>query len=204
MIKNIVFDIGGVLLEYNSNTYLDKLKLDEKIRKEVKNLIFHNYKWRKCLNGIITNQELIDILVKRHGKYKKEIEKILSPDSLKFMMPPKQDSIDYFHKLKDDGHKVYILSNITEDTYNYINSNFDFVKLADGGIYSCFEHISKPNEEIYKKLISKYTIVPAETIFIDDTKGNINKANLLGFNGILFNDLEQIKENVGQIINSHL
>ena len=62
MIKNIIFDIGGVLLEYNPKTYLDKLEIEENKRKELNDIIFHNQKWRDCLNGFINNDELIDYL----------------------------------------------------------------------------------------------------------------------------------------------
>ncbi len=47
MIRNVIFDIGGVLLEYNPNTHLDKLKIEESKQKELKNIIFRNPKWNK-------------------------------------------------------------------------------------------------------------------------------------------------------------
>lgn len=78
MIKNIIFDIGGVLLEYNPKTYLDKLEIEENKRKELNDIIFHNQKWRDCLNGFINNDELIDYLKNKNPNYKNEIEQILS------------------------------------------------------------------------------------------------------------------------------
>lgn len=193
MIKNIIFDIGGVLLEYNSKTYLDKLNIEESKRKELNNIIFHNQKWRDCLNGFINSEKLIDYLGKENPKYKNEIEQILSKDNLKYMLPPKKDMIEYYKGLKQKGYKIYLCSNITECTYDYIKDNFEIIQIADGGVFSCFEHISKPNIEIYQNLINKYQINVIESIFIDDTNKNIISASKIGLKTILFNDIEQLK-----------
>lgn len=65
---------------------------------------------------------------------------------------------------------------------------------ADGGAFSCFEKISKPNVEIYKKLIEKYKLDIEKSILIDDTKRNIISDDDIGFKGILFSNIEDIKE----------
>lgn len=194
MIKNLIFDIGGVLLEYNPKTYLDKLNIPENIRKELNDIIFHTQKWRDCLNGFVSNQELIEYLTDKYPNYKKEIKEILSYESLQYMLPPKLDMIDYFHKLKEHNYKIYLCSNITEDTYNFIKNEFDIIQNADGGVFSCFENISKPDEKIYENLIDRYNLDVNESLFIDDTKKNIEIAKKLGFNTLLFNDIKQMIE----------
>lgn len=194
MIRNIIFDIGGVLLDYNPKTYLDKLNIEEGKRKELNDIIFHNQKWKDCLNGFITNSELIEYLIKENLKYKNEIEQILSKNNLKYMLPPKQEMIEYYKSLKQKEYKIYLCSNITEDTYNYIKDSFEIIQVADGGVFSCFENISKPNVEIYQKLIEKYNLDIEKSILIDDTKRNIISANDIGLKGILFNNNEDIKE----------
>ena len=156
MIRNIIFDIGGVLLDYNPKTYLDKLDIKESRRKKLNDVIFHDQRWKDCLNGFISNSELIEQLVRENLEYKNEIELILSKDSLKYMLPPKQEVIEYYKSLKRKGYKIFLCSNITKDTYNYIKDNFEIIQIADGGVFSCFENISKPNSEIYYRLIEKY------------------------------------------------
>lgn len=194
MIRNIIFDIGGVLLDYNPKTYLDKLNIEEGKRNELNDIIFHNQKWKDCLNGFITNSELIEYLIKENLKYKNEIEQILSKNNLKYMLPPKQEMIEYYKTLKQKEYKIYLCSNITEDTYNYIKDSFEIIQVADGGVFSCFENISKPNVGIYQKLIEKYNLDVEKSILIDDTKINIISANDIGLNGILFNNIEDIKK----------
>ncbi len=194
MIKNIIFDIGGVLFDYNSKTYLDKIDISENKRKILNDIIFHNTKWRDCLNGIIDNNELIKYLTNFNPEYREEIEEILKEENLKYMLPPKQEVIDYYKKLKEKGYKLYLCSNITNSTYNYIKDNFNIIQEADGGVFSCFENISKPNSEIYYKLIEKYKINVNESLFIDDTKKNVEMARQIGFYVILFEDIEHIED----------
>jgi len=194
MIRNIIFDIGGVLLDYNPKTYLDKLDIKESRRNKLNDVIFHDQRWKDCLNGFISNSELIEQLVRENLEYKKEIELILSKDSLKYMLPPKQEVIEYYKSLKRKGYKIFLCSNITKDTYNYVKDNFEIIQIADGGVFSCFENISKPNSEIYYRLIEKYNLEIEKSILIDDTKRNVMSANDIGLSGILFNNIEDIKE----------
>ncbi len=194
MIRNIIFDIGGVLLDYNPKTYLDKLDIKESRRNKLNDVIFHDQRWKDCLNGFISNSELIEQLVRENLEYKKEIELILSKDSLKYMLPPKQEVIEYYKSLKRKGYKIFLCSNITKDTYNYVKDNFEIIQIADGGVFSCFENISKPNSEIYYRLIEKYNLEIEKSILIDDTKRNVMSANDIGLRGILFNNIEDIKE----------
>ena len=194
MIRNIIFDIGGVLLDYNPKTYLDKLDIKESRRNKLNDVIFHDQRWKDCLNGFITNSELIEQLVRENLEYKKEIELILSKDSLKYMLPPKQEVIEYYKSLKRKGYKIFLCSNITKDTYNYVKDNFEIIQIADGGVFSCFENISKPNSEIYYRLIEKYNLEIEKSILIDDTKRNVISANDIGLRGILFNNIEDIKK----------
>jgi len=194
MIRNIIFDIGGVLLDYNPKTYLDKLDIKESRRNKLNDVIFHDQRWKDCLNGFISNSELIEQLVRENLEYKNEIELILSKDSLKYMLPPKQEVIEYYKSLKRKGYKIFLCSNITKDTYNYIKDNFEIIQIADGGVFSCFENISKPNPEIYYRLIEKYNLEIEKSILIDDTKRNVMSANDIGLSGILFNNIEDIKE----------
>ena len=133
-------------------------------------------------------------LVRENLEYKNEIELILSKDSLKYMLPPKQEVIEYYKSLKRKGYKIFSCSNITKDTYNYVKDNFEIIQIADGGVFSCFENISKPNSEIYYRLIEKYNLEIEKSILIDDTKRNVISANDIGLRGILFNNIEDIKK----------
>ena len=123
-----------------------------------------------------------------------------------FTPPPKITScIVQFNKLnnvldiktlKKQGYKLYLLTNITEDSYNYINDLININSIFDGGIYSYQEHIIKPDKRIYNLLIKKYNLNKAETIFFDDKEKNVISAINQGISSYVFKSIEDIKYNI--------
>ena len=105
-------------------------------------------------------------------------------------------NLEYIKKLKAMGDKIYLLTNITEDGYNYINNVMNIEAVFDGGIYSYQEHVIKPNSTIYNLLIDRFKLNKEETIFFDDKEKNIIAACNVGIIGIVFNSIDDIKNNL--------
>ena len=82
----------------------------------------------------------------------------------------------------------------------YISETFEFIKDVDGGVYSAEIHYAKPEKECYEVLFKKYNIKENESVFIDDRQDNIDMANSLGINGILFDNFENVKNRVEKIM----
>lgn len=199
MIKNIVFDLGNVLMEFNPLEYLEKFKFDEKIKKSLYKIIFKSNDWIEYDRGIYRhNTDLIKKLVKENPDLENEIKLVLQKDWVK-MHTIKSDTVEFLKELKKQGFKIYILSNLSEDTYKFV-SQFNFFNFVDGGIYSYELHICKPDKEIYKKLLEKYNLEAKETIFIDDIFDNIKSANELGINAIQFTTLDEVRQKVNLLI----
>ena len=199
MIKNIVFDLGNVLIEFNPLKYLEKFEFDEKTKKSLYKIIFKSNDWIEYDRGIYRhNTDLINKIVKENPDLENEIKLVLPKDWVK-MHTIKSDTVEFLKELKKQGFKIYILSNLSEDTYNFV-SQFDFFDFVDGGIYSYELHICKPEKEIYKKLLEKYNLEAKETIFIDDSLPNIESANELGINAIQFTTLDEVRQKVNLLI----
>lgn len=199
MIKNIVFDLGNVLMEYNPQKYLEKFEFDEKTREILYKVIFQSNDWIEYDRGIYRhNTDLIKKIVKDNPNLENEIKLVLQKKWVK-MHSIKENTVKFLKDLKNQGFKIYILSNISEDSYKFA-SQYDFFNFVDGGVYSYELHICKPNKEIYKKLLDKYNLVPKDTIFIDDMLPNIKSANELGINGIQFTTLNEVKQKVKILI----
>ena len=124
MIKNLVFDIGGVILTELTVDYFD---LNEDEKKNLNKLIFHDKRFRKCLNGDMKVEEYLSELVKENSQYKKEIEMILSSKYQKYMLPIKKEVIDLIYKLKKD-YNIYFLSNLTDVSYDYLYNEVGILK----------------------------------------------------------------------------
>lgn len=104
----------------------------------------------------------------------------------------------YLKELKDKGYNIYILSDLSIDSYNY-NKRFKFFDYINGSIYSFEIGTTKPNENNYKTLLEKYNLIPKETIFIDDNLNNIEAANKFGIHVIQFTTLDNVKEKVASL-----
>lgn len=105
-------------------------------------------------------------------------------------------NLEYIKELKAKGYKMYLLTNITEDSYNYINNVINIDTVFDGDIYSYQEHVIKPNPNIYNLLIDRFKLNKEETIFFDDKEKNIIAACNVGIRGIVFNSIDDIKNNL--------
>ena len=190
MSKNIILDVGGILFDDSkSNT--------EKVLNKNCDLIYKNaygVGFRQCLLGQKTIQEHIDSL--RNLTNFEEISYILSKNNLSISYPLMNKNFEYIKKLKEQGYKLYLLTNITEDSYNYINDVINIDTIFDGGIYSYQEHMVKPNPDIYNLLIDRFKLNKQETIFWDDKEMNIIAARNVGIKGIVFKSIDDIKNNL--------
>ena len=107
-----------------------------------------------------------------------------------------KDHYDYISKLKDKGYHLYILSNITRESYEYVKSTIDINKVFKGGIYSYQEKLLKPDRNIYELIMSRYHLNKDETVFFDDKQKNVDAACELGIKGILFRTIADIEKNL--------
>lgn len=194
MYKNIIFDIGNVLLNFNPKEYL-KTKIIESDRiLEVHKEIFQSEEWVMLDRGIITEKEAKDIIISRSSRNGDLIE--LAFEGWYELLTPIEESVKVLKELKDAGYKVYFLSNFHLLAFENVTKKYEFFKLFDGGIVSYEEKQIKPEEEIYKRIIEKYKINPKESIFIDDVKANLDGAGKLDFKTILFKAPEGLRENL--------
>jgi len=195
MIKNIIFDIGGVIFD-DSDLNLSKLlgKDLEEIKKIAKIAYGDNFK--KCLLGEMQVEEHISDLVNRKVENYEIMKYILSYENLNYAFPMMKDTIEVIKQLKKENYRIYLLSNITEASYKYICNTINVNELFDGGLFSYQEHMVKPNKDFYEKLIYKYNLNKEETIFFDDKERNVIAAKEVGIKAIQFKNVNDIYENI--------
>lgn len=189
-IKNIVLDIGGVFFD-------DSKKNIEKLLGKNCDIIYklaYGKSFKECLLGNKKVNEHIESL----SNYKEfeDLKYILSKKNLSKSYPLTITNFEYIKTLKKQGYKLYLLTNITEDSYNYINDLININSIFDGGIYSYQEHIIKPDKRVYNLLINKYNLKRSETIFFDDKEKNVISAINQGISSYVFRSIEDIKNNI--------
>lgn len=192
MYKNIIFDIGNVLLNFKPEEYLKtKITEPDKIL-EVHKEIFQSEEWLMLDRGTITEEEAKKILINRSIKNGHLIK--FAFESWYEMLTPIEDSVKILKELKNANYKVYFLSNYHLLAFENVTKRYNFFDVFDGGVVSYKEKHIKPEAEIYKRIIEKYKIKPEESIFIDDAQSNIDGASKLNFNTIFFKSSNDLRE----------
>lgn len=182
MIKNIIFDLGNVLVKYSPENFLNKYVKKENQESFIVN-IFKSKDWLELDRGTLSYEDAIEIFTKRVPEEKESIEKLFR-ENISSCISPIEENVEIMRKLKKNGYNVYILSNFHQPAFEYIRENWDFIKEFNGDVVSCYYHYIKPEREIYETILKKYNLTPHETIFIDDVKTNIKGAKELGIKGI--------------------
>ncbi|MCQ2493791.1 MAG: HAD family phosphatase [Lachnospiraceae bacterium] len=188
MIKNVVFDIGKVLIEFDWKKFMHTLFTDEQVIEAVTQSIWNSGWWPEMDRGAMPEQEILNHIYEESGEYRKEAEYTM--EHFGECIGKQEYAIPWVKELKAMGYNVYFLSNYSDFL---IRSNPDalrFREYMDGGVFSFEEHLIKPDAAIYNRLCEKYELVPKETLFIDDIQANIDAAMAAGIKGIRFDGYE--------------
>lgn len=181
MIRNIVFDLGNVLISFKPSEYLVKKNYPEKIRNTILTDIFGSIEWLRLDNGDITTEEAINSISEKSTLEKPEITRIFNTRTEIFY--PIDNNIKILPELKERGFKLYYLSNFPADIYNDVKNAYSLFKFFDGGIVSGTVNISKPDIRIFHIFLEKFKLNPEECLYIDDTEKNVKSAVMTGMTG---------------------
>lgn len=197
IIKNIVFDLGGVILKDKPNSVLEKLEIDNNIYYEL-NRFFDN--WEKLDLGEETLEEKF-----KQCNFSKNIKDKYKDFLLNYYKYRDIDIrlIDCINRLKSNGYNIYILSDNNKECFEHYKNQSDF-KNIDGWILSCDYHTSKKDGKLFDILIDSFGLNPNECYYIDNNINNIEEANKHGINGYLFNAKEDINKLYNDMRNNNI
>lgn len=184
MIKNIIFDLGGVILKNNPSTIMKNLEINQSDYNIIYKKFFNNLSILD--DGYMSLKEYF-IQCKLPIELKNKYENVLS--TYYKYREYNNEIINIINNLKKNQYKIYILSNNNRETYDYL-LNQNTLNNIDGWILSCEYHICKPKPEIYDILLNKYNLKNEECFFIDDSELNINVGKSKGINGTVFKNIE--------------
>ena len=198
MIRNIVFDLGRVTVEFDPVAYLRTFGYPEETVQTLHDIVFGQDWYLHDRGDYRTIEDLREALVKKHPDRAAELTAVLRGDWVKIHYL-KTETADYMAELKRRGYRVYLLSNLSVESYEFIK-RYDFFRLMDGGVFSYQENSCKPEEKIYRVLLDRYDLVPEETVFLDDNPTNIAAAERLGIHGVVFTDFASAKEETERLL----
>ena len=183
MVRNVIFDLGNVLISFIPNEYLKKLNYPANIRNTIIQDIFRSEEWKKLDNGDITVGEAIDSIVPGSALKREEIALVFNLRA--DIMFPLDDNVRLLPALKKLGFRVYYLSNFHMDIFEIVSHDYYFFRHFDGGVISADVKLSKPDERIYRLILKKYSLKPEESLYIDDIEENVTAAEKVGMSGLL-------------------
>ena len=168
-IKAIIFDLGGVLIDWNPNYVFDQMFDDENRKKH----FFENIctpEWKVYIEAY-------------YGRW----EEMLGG--------PIQETVEILRKVKEKGrYKLYALTNWSAETFPDALERYEFLHWFDGRVVSGVEKMRKPFPEFYQLILDRFKLVPQETLFIDDSVRNVQGAAEVGIKAIAFQSPQQLKK----------
>ncbi len=198
MVKNIVFDLGNVLLDFNSDEIIADHIQDKKLHQLISENIFKSKEWILLDRGEITAQEATQRFIKKMPENEKLIKEIM--DNWKDYLIPIDENVEVLNNIAKKPINLYVLSNFHKEAFEVVYEKYDFFNHFDGMIISYREKTIKPEKEIYEKLINRYNLNPDLTLLIDDSEKNIDAAKKLGFKTIHFNDNIKLSNSINDYI----
>lgn len=184
MIKNLIFDVGGVLFDYRWKEMFMDYGLDEDNAIRVGTQMFNDpdRTWDIFDLGIKSDEEIADIFCKKYPGDEDVIRWFIRHGE--YMQVPRPKVWKKVNELKQKGYKIYILSNYPESLFKKHTEYADFMDDIDGLMVSYMIHKAKPAEDIYKALCDKYGLDRSESIFFDDRSENVEGAVKFGMKSV--------------------
>lgn len=188
MIDTFIFDIGNVLLDFDYMRQFRRL-FDEETSQAIADISIRRPEvWAEMDRGVLTYEEVISQIA--HSAPHMEPEIRLAIEALYKNVEPFPYAEEWLRSLKEKGYRIFILSNYGEKPFADSKLRMPFLKYADGQLISYEIREIKPTPVIYQTLCDRFSIVPNEAVFIDDSPANIAGAAAYGLNTVLFQGYE--------------
>ena len=186
MIKNIVFDMGGVLINFDAQRYTARFVPDPADYELIRRELFRSVEWIGMDRGSITDEEAVASVCRRlPERLHQGVRDIL--DNWHQDIPPLDGVYDLVEELKGKGYGIYLLSN-TCARFHSFRKNIPALRFFDGEFISADCHLVKPEPGIYLRFLEQFRLRPEACVFIDDVPLNIEAAIRCGFSGIVYHN----------------
>ena len=188
----VIFDFGGVLVDWNPRYLYRKLFGDDLAGMERFLTEVCTLEWNARQDAGRPLAEATAELLGRHPEYSELIHAYYDrwPEAVR---GPIEGTVAILRELKDTGRRLYGLTNWSHETFPHARTLFEFFAWFDGIVVSGEERLIKPDPEIYRRLLARYQIDPASAVFIDDNRANIDAAAVFGIHAIHFQSPAQLR-----------
>lgn len=189
---NIVFDLGGVVFNWQPDAIIESVFEDLDTQRLVRKEVFEHDDWVELDRGTLSLERAIDRGATRTGLPRQDIERLLN--AVPRFLTPIEQTVELIRQLTTTTNRLFVLSNMHLASIAHLEQQYDIWEMFDGIVISSRIHKVKPEIQIYEHLLSQYRLDSAETIFIDDMQENLAAASLTGIRTIRFHDSAQCRQ----------
>lgn len=184
MIKNIVFDMGNVLVLYDASRFIQAFVPDKEDGVLLMQNIFRSVEWIRMDRGAMTQEEAAESICKRlPARLHSTVTTLF--DNWHEDIPDFPEMEELCGKLKSAGYGIYLLSN-TCNRYHHFRRHISALRYFDGEFISADWGMLKPDPLIYRTFCQHFGLTPAQCFFIDDMPANIEGAYVAGMQGAVY------------------
>lgn len=186
MIKNILFDMGNVLIRFDRKLFLDRLQISDADKEVLLREVFASVDWSHMDRGTKTE---VTALESMKARLPQRLHAAAEELTLRWDEPliPIDGMYELVEELKTKGYGIYLLSNASVRQHTYW-PRIPASRFFDGTLISADEHVMKPQPEIYHLCLKRFGLKAEESFFIDDMAHNIEGAIFCGLSGAVFHD----------------
>ncbi len=197
-IKNIVFDLGGVLIDWDPRyVYRTIFDTEEEVESFLAKVCV--YEWNIQQDAGRSLQEATEVLIRKHPEWATEIQAYYGrwEEMLGGVIEGTLEILESF--MSNSNYTVFALTNWSAETFPVAQARYEFLQWFEGIVVSGVEKCIKPDPKIYQILFERYKLQPEESIFIDDNLDNVMAAHKLGMAAIHFQNPTQLKAELEQL-----
>lgn len=194
----IVFDLGGVVFDWDPEKILQTFYADANSRTSMKTAVFSHPDWLQMDRGTIDETQMVERLKERTGRPGTELAALL--EAVRHSLTPKAGTVELIEDLARREVPLFCLSNMPSSTYAFLEERYAFLEAFHGKVISGDVKMIKPEPEIFLHLLERFRLPAAETVFIDDNLPNIEAARALGIQTIWFRNPDQCRSELETIL----
>jgi 2-haloacid dehalogenase len=189
----VVFDLGGVLLDWNPRYLYRKLFGGDEAAMERFLAEVCTIEWHRAHDLGAPPERTSTQLAEAHPE-QADLIWAWSRRSEEMVAGPIDGTVQVLGELKAKGVPCYALTNMERETYPLRRERFDFLGWFDGTVVSAYEGLAKPDPAIFELLLDRFDLTPSETVFVDDSPANVRAAQKVGMQAVEFDSSERLRE----------
>jgi putative hydrolase of the HAD superfamily len=197
-IRNVIFDFGGVLVNWRPDEIVDGFYADPHLREAIRAHAFQHDDWIDMDRGVLDEPTVVRRFAARMGRPEAEMVALL--DRVRASLTPIEPTVALLTELRERGYRLYGLSNMSESIFEHLSSLHGFFDLFEGIVVSAKVKLVKPDPAIYEHLRARFGIDFGESVFIDDLPRNVESARRLGLPAIRFTSTAELRRELEPLL----